>query len=223
MFESVEREVFDRLKQSKNLLNIIDNLESKRDRLQSEDIKIQKGFLFVSLYSSLEFALVSTAGSFLECVRSSPKKPMEYNKYFLGCILNAEFNSIRDSSKKTVWDKKLRFLDSIFSENTVCIDTAVFPTDGINISYKQLQDIWKFFHLPGSELPDGVEHFLLNEVKDHRNAIAHGRKTASEVGARYTSTVLKEKEHDIALVCLHIIESFKDCYINNLYLKSEVT
>lgn len=222
MFESVEREILDRVKQSKVILNLINDLEPKGGESQSESFKIQKGLLFVSLYSSIEFSLSSVTSSFLEYVGNSPKKPMEYKKYFLGCILNAEFNSIRDSSKKTVWDKKSRFLDSLFSEESANIDTSVFPSDGINISHKQLEDIWRFFHLPGHELPNGVNPFLLNEVKDHRNAIAHGRMTASEVGARYTPSILKSKESDIELVCFHILEAFRSCYTNNLYITAGV-
>jgi hypothetical protein len=218
MFESVEREILDRVRQSKAILNILDELEPSDDESHPEIFKIQKGLLFVSLYSSVEFSLTAVVSSFLESIGNNPKKPMDYQRYLLCCILNAEFNSIRDSSKKTIWDKKSRLLDSLFSEESASIDASVFPSDGINISHKQLEDIWKFFHLPGQELPDGINPFLLNEIKDHRNAIAHGRMTASEVGARYTPSVLKSKESDIELVCFHILEAFRNCYKNNLYI-----
>lgn len=220
MFSSTEQEVRDRIRQSKELLELALTLEPQDEPIDSEIFKIQKGYLFVSLYSSLEFTLVSVVGRYLELLKQQPKKPMEYRKYILCTILNANFSSVRDCSKRKLWGKKADLFDSLFSDEVALIDDSVLPTDGINISYKQVQDVWKFFHLTGEPLPDDVSILLLNEIKDHRNAIAHGRKKAVEVGARYTPSMLIEKERAIEALCFHILETFKSSYENEEYLRS---
>lgn len=220
MFSSTEQEVRDRIRQSKELLELAFTLEPQDETIDSEIFKIQKGYLFVSLYSSLEFTLVSVVGRYLELLKQQPKKPMEYRKYILCTILNANFNSVRDCSKKKLWDKKADLFDSLFSNDAALIDDSVLPTDGINISYKHVQDVWKFFHLTGDPLPDGVNILLLNEIKEHRNAIAHGRKKAVEIGSRYTPSMLIEKERAIEALCFHILETFKGSYENEEYLNS---
>jgi len=222
MFSSTEQEVRDRIRQSKELLELVVTLEPQDETTDSEIFKIQKGYLFVSLYSSLEFALVSVVGRYLELLKQQPKKPMEYRKYILCTILNASFSSVRDCGKKNLWDKKAELFDSLFSDDAALIDDSVIPTDGINISYKQLQDVWKFFHLVGEPLPDDVNVLLLNEIKEHRNAIAHGRKKAVEIGARYTPSMLIEKERAIEVLCFHILETFKGSYENDEYLSASV-
>lgn len=220
MFSSTEQEVRDRIRQSKELLELALTLEPQDETIDSEIFKIQKGYLFVSFYSSLEFTLVSVVGRYLELLKKQPKKPMDYRKYILCTILNANFNSVRDCGKKKLWDKKADLFDSLFSDEVALIDDSVFPADGINISYKQVQDVWKFFHLTGEPLPDSVNILLLNEIKDHRNAIAHGREKAVEIGARYTPGMLIEKERAIEALCFHILETFKSSYENEEYLKS---
>jgi hypothetical protein len=220
MFNGTEQEVRDRIRQSKELLKLALTLEPQDETIDSEIFKIQKGYLFVSLYSSLEFTLVSVVGRYLELLKQHPKKPMEYQKYILCTILNANFNSVRDCSKKNLWDKKADLFDSLFSDDLALIDDSVLPTDGISISYKQIQDVWKFFHLTGEPLPYGVNILLLNEIKDHRNAIAHGRKKAVEIGARYTPGMLIGKERAIETLCFHILETFKGSYENEEYLNS---
>jgi hypothetical protein len=221
MFESVEREVGDRIRQSKDLLRLIKSL-SLQDEYQDSDIyKIQKGYLFVSLYSSIEYCLTASVSRFLELLKASPRRPTEYKYYFLCMLLNANFNSVRDCSKKNVWDKRADLIDTLFSENIVDIDTSVFPTDGINISDKQIDDVWKFFHLNGSSLPEGVNQLLLKEIKEHRNAIAHGREKAIDIGGRYTEDALQIKENAVEKLCLHVIEEFKSTYDGNGFLLTQ--
>jgi len=222
MFSSVEQEVMARLRQSSELLKLITELEPADETIDSDIFKIQKGYLFVSLYSSIEYVLTHIASRYLELLSHEPKKPMEYRRYILCSILNANFSSIRDCGKKIIWDKKASFLDTLFSDDLASIDASVFPTDGLNISYKQIQDIWKFFHLTGPELPSDVSYLLLKEIKEHRNAIAHGREKAADIGGRYTPVTLSKKVNSIEELCLHIIEAFKSSYSNENFLVSVV-
>lgn len=220
MFDSTEREISDRIRQSKDILTLVTNLSAQAEFNNSDVLKIQKGYLFVSLYSSIEYCITATVSRFLEIIKLQPRNPLDYKRYILCTMLNSNFNAIRDSSKKNIWDKKSSFIDSLFDNNPVSIDTSVFPTDGSNISDKQIQDIWKFFHLSGHHLPEGVTHFLLSEVKEHRNAIAHGRDKAINIGSRYTLDTLIQKEALIESLCFHILEQFKTLYNTNGYLEN---
>ncbi|BDN86321.1 hypothetical protein KAM471c_01360 [Aeromonas caviae] len=100
---------------------------------------------------------------------------------------------------------------------------SVFPADGINISDKQIKDVWKFFNLPGHHLPDNSLRLVLSEVKDHRNAIAHGREKAINIGSRYTLDSLKKKTQDIESICFHILNGFKEAFSLEAYLSDEKT
>lgn len=184
MYQSVELEIMDRLNQSKELISHISSLEL--DNQNSELIKIQKGYLFVSLYSSIEYTITSVVSRYLEILRQEQLKPMDYQRYLLCTVLDGKFNALVGSGKKKVWDKKKEFFDALFSSEPVDIDNSVFPTDGINISNKQIEDIWGIFHLEGTPIPEGINVWILNEIKEHRNAIAHGREKAADIGGRYT-------------------------------------
>ncbi len=83
MFDSVDREVGDRIRQSKELLHLINTLLSQDEYKDSDILKIQKGYVFVSLYSSLEYCLTASVSNFLELLKSSPRKPMHYKNYLL--------------------------------------------------------------------------------------------------------------------------------------------
>ena len=67
--------------------------------------------------------------------------------------------------------------------------------------------------------PVHVHFIFLTEIKNHRNAIAHGRERAAEIGGRFTLENLDEKRKSVEKLCRHIFESFKELYINTDYLK----
>ncbi len=208
MYQSVELEITDRLKNTNELIRHISNLEN--DNQNSDLIKIQKGYLFVSLYSSIEYTITNVVSKYLEVLAQEQLKPMEYKKYLLCAVLDSKFNALIGSGKRKLWDRKKEFFDALFSDSPADIDDSVFPTDGINISIKQLQDIWIIFHLDGQAVPDGFNAWVLNEIKEHRNAIAHGREKAADIGGRYTTETLKRRVKDIEALCFHIVLCFKE-------------
>lgn len=219
MFETVEHEIYARLRQSKAQLLHIKSLEESDDSTLEYLIKVHKGMLFISLYSVIEYCVVNSCQHFLTHLSSSPKKASSYKNSFICVLLQSEFDAIVNTGKKQIWQKKRDLIESAFGDGAVSIVNTAFPTDGSNIAYKQLQDIWSFFCVPEPILPEGVNHFLLTEIKDHRNAIAHGRKTAEEVGGRYSHIDLSKKFDCVEELSLHILNQFISHATNKTYLK----
>ena len=220
MFADVLAESTDRIMQSTILLNQIRNLEKDPTSSSLDLIKIQKGLLFVSLYASVEFTLTNCCSNFLAILQGKDYIPIKYKNNLLCVLLDSEFKSVIDSGKKNTWKKKEALISGIFSVNKPAIDNTVFPADGINIGLTQLQDIWCFLHLPNPVIPEGESEWYLQDIKEHRNAIAHGRMKAAEVGQRYTFTELQKRHNFVNMLCGHIIESFSSHVINEGFLKT---
>lgn len=217
MFDALESEIERHLSQTKDVLISLNKLSNDTD--YSNFLKIQKGFLFVSFYASIEFTVTNTVARFLELMKDNPNKASNYKHYILCTILHPYFNAMRDCSKSNVWDKRAEFMDVLFSERDITLDSSIFPSDGINITAKQIKDIWKYFHVNGNALPEGIEEFFLMEIKNHRNAIAHGREKAADIGGRFSLDMLDDKRKNIEKLCRHIFENFKELYLTSGYLK----
>lgn len=214
MFSSVSLESSDRIRQAELQLAAIKRMEIEAESVSTfhELIKIQKGLLFVSLYAAIEFTITASASQFLSGLQSDPKRPLDYKKYILCTALNAEFNAITSGAKKGLWQRKTELIDSLFSDHVANFDNSVFPTDGTNISHQQMAEVWKLFHLPEPVVPEGIHPWLLKEIKDHRNAVAHGREKAATIGGRFTVELLESRLHAVTLLCAHIINSFDEHY-----------
>ncbi|MDM5108872.1 hypothetical protein [Aeromonas caviae] len=128
MFDSTEQEIRDRIRQSKEILSLIERLEGgnsaklEKEAGEVDIIKIQKGIFFVSLYSSIEYSLTASSACFLTLLNKHKRRPIEYHKYMLCTILNSEFNSVRECGKKNLWEKKASFFDTLFSDDLLSID-----------------------------------------------------------------------------------------------------
>ena len=208
MFSGVFAESTERILQSTVMLNNIRNLEKKKEITSLDLIKVEKGMLFVSLYAAIEFTLTGCCSNFLAILQGKKHIPIKYKNNLLCVLLDSEFKAIADSGKKTIWKKKEALIARIFSLDKPIIDNTVFPSEGTNIGLAQLQDVWNFLHLPKPIIPDGESEWYLQDIKEHRNAIAHGRVKSAEVGQRYTFNDLEKRHNFVKMLCGHIIETF---------------
>lgn len=218
MLASVRTGSSDRIRQSFLLLQQLKQSEAASVSTNEELFRIQKGVLFVSLYASLEFTLTTAVSDFLTALQAEAVEPGKYRIGLLPTLLNREFNAVKGASKKTLWEHKLKLVQRLCSTDACMIDNDVFPADGTNVSADHFEIIWKHFHLPGPALPQGINPWTINEIKEHRNAIAHGRERADKIGSRFTLAALEDRHNSVEALCAHIVLSFEEHLRNRTYL-----
>lgn len=210
----------DRVRQTFLLIQQLRQLETADDAANKEILKIQKGLLFVSLYAALEFTLTNAVSEFLSALQSSAVEPKQYRLVLLPTLLNREFNAVTGSSKLKSWANKRSLIERVFSPDACTIDSDIFPAESTNISADHFQAIWNQLGIPGSPLPPDVDYWAVNEIKNHRNAIAHGRETAATIGSRFTLTVLEKRHRTVELICAHTVISFEEHLTQRTFLAS---
>lgn len=220
MFKDVLSESTDRILQSTAILHQIKEIESAPVKSIVDLNRIQKGMLFVTLYASIEYTVTNCCFNFLTILQSKEYIPSQYKDNLLCVILDSNFKSVIDSGKKTVWKRKSELIESVFSANKTTIDNTVMPINGFNIGITELKDVWSFFHIPEPVIPDEENSWYLNEIKGHRNAIAHGREKATEIGKRYTFVELEKRHNFVSMLCSHIVSAFDSHTKNESYLKN---
>lgn len=217
MLASLRSGSSDRIRQSFLLLQHLKQVDAVADPANDELIKTQKGFVFVSFYAALEFTLTTAVSDFLSYIQPAALNPGKYKPSLLPTLLNREFNAVVGASKRTAWEKKLSLVERLFSNNPCTIDNDVFPAESTNISADHFAMIWRQFSIPGSPLPTGINPWTLNEIKEHRNAIAHGRETASTIGARFTLNALEDRHRSVEAICAHTVLAFEEHLANRTF------
>lgn len=218
MLNSLRAGSGDRIRQSALLLQHLVNLETAVPAANEELLKTQKGMFFVTLYAALEFTLTTAVSEFLSELQSLSTAPKTYKSGLLPTLLNREFNAAFSASKRLTWTHRRSLINRVFAADPCTIDNDVFPAESTNVSADHFEEIWQQLELPGASLPPGINPWTLNEIKEHRNAIAHGREKASSIGARFTLAALDDRHRAVEAICAYTVLSFEEHLKNKSYL-----
>ena len=187
--EQIHNNVDPRLAENQKLLALIRKLETQaandKDQVSAENATLLRGLFFVHLYGTLEYSITLSVQVLLQemtkvCV---PYSSFEHLLHVVA--LDAQFRSLAEPGLKSKWQKRKELLNKQISSESCSLNDTVFQD--------QLQ-------MRG----------YIDEIVDNRNAIAHGRQSAQEVGRRTTSTDLDERLRATTKVVNHVIESFDD-------------
>lgn len=210
MFDDIDSGVMSRLRQLDSILEYLSDETLPEDTKNSDFYRAQKGLVFVAMYAALEFAITQSVTRVLEVIGREEAPANRFKSAVLCSLFDSHFKALRECGTAKVWENRHKLVLAVTGDTEVTnVDSSVFPSSGsMNISIKQLKNVWNFFDLDSSPLPDGVQHFVLTEVKEHRNAIAHGRETAITIGRRFNVSQLGNKALSIRHLCLHITSTF---------------
>lgn len=169
--------------------------------------RVAKGLIFVQLYAiyektvseSVNIACTSIGGANL-LVRDLPRN-------LLSLALHPKLSSLQNCGRGKIWENRMGLLDALESSRPCDFTMSVFPNDGSHFREKQLDTIWKIFELSVDIVPRLNLRPLINELVEHRNAIAHGRSIPEDIGGRFTKAEIEEKMIHTQELCLHIISS----------------
>jgi hypothetical protein len=77
---------------------------------------------------------------------------------------------------------------------------------------KQLETIWAVFGLTVPVVPELRLLGRIEELVENRNAIAHGRRTAVEVGGRYSALEIEKRIDDVEQISSYVVTQMEDHY-----------
>jgi hypothetical protein len=172
-----------------------------------------KGFFFVHLYGVYEYTVTSALRETLRIINLSGLSMLDCKPALLSLALDGECEALSFSGRSTSWPKRIALFERTRSADAIAINDSIVPTDGRNLQWAQLQSIWAAFSIEDPVLPDMRLRGTLEELVDKRNAIAHGRETAGDVGRRFTVQDLDGRYRAMNLLCSHIVSTF-DEYLN---------
>lgn len=172
-----------------------------------------RGLLFVLLYGIYEFSVRSTVQGVLSSIRLDGIPPSRIHHRALTLALHPGFISIADSSTKKVWKKRIELVSDIESSLPIAslIDTT-FPSDGSHYRVQQINTIWEIFGLTVPVLPENRLIGRIDELVENRNAIAHGRRTADDVGSGFSSDDMRKRIDDIEVISIYLLTEMESHY-----------
>jgi hypothetical protein len=168
-----------------------------------------KGLVFVQLYGVVEFTILQTLLHSSQYINAQGLKLIDIKPYLWSIALDSQLEALNQANTKK-WDVRSRLFQEIGNNSLVDIRESVIPTDGKNITSKQLQSIWTTFSINDPLFSDPTFQWRLRDIVTNRVNIAHGNSSAAIVGSSTTIHDLYQRLSDVSGYCSYFISVFED-------------
>lgn len=219
IFENIANGSLTRQNEARALLYEAKRIEKEAGPLASDLMgRMHKGLFFILLYGTVEYTVTQCCMTFISHIKEKPYLALDYKNKLVSIILSSEFEAFSACGAKEKWNKKSGVIDSLYSRDRSRLSETTFPGEVSNIGVSQLRAVWEYFHLPGEPFAD-KRNINLDEVKNNRNTVAHGRRSAENVGKGYTTRDLEKKLKAVENLCGYVVEAFEYSCENKHFLK----
>lgn len=219
MFNDIETISTDRLIEIRVILEMIKNQEPPHPNVYPHELTALKGLFFVQIYGAFEYTISSIIARTIDSINSKSVPINEYKPILLSILLDPDFDTLTSTGRATKWEKRWSLLEKLENNNVVLISNHIFPTDGHNIRYKQLESIWKTFGIRASILNAASLGGRIKEIVDYRNSIAHGNTSAAEIGRTVTIEDLFDRYEEMSRYFTYLFGVFNEYITQEHYKK----
>ena len=180
--------------------------------LQGDHAATTKGLMFVQVYAVYEYTVRSVVRVAIDSIKAHNNKLKDLSPSMLALFLDPEWESLKDSGRKTEWENRLNIMERAFSNDVIGLSSDTkLPHDGSHYRYSHLLLIFKVFGITRLPVRRQQHRQRIDEVVYHRNSIAHGQEKAEDIGRRYSRTEVIHMTRQMKSVCLlqvNVFESF---------------
>ena len=190
--------------------------------LKGRHAAMVKGLMFVQVYAVYEFTVKGVVRAAVDSIATHGHELKDIRPSLMSLLLDPEWKSFRDSGRKRQWEGRLRVLERAFSNEAVTVpEETSIPSDGTHYRYSQLCVIFRVFGIARMPVRRKLHIPRISEVVGHRNAIAHGRETAEQIGRRYTRPEVLRISRQMNSVCRSLIDALEQlCSDSSRYCRS---
>ncbi len=193
-----------------NRFSDLESFLKETKALKSHHEAVMKGLMFVQTYAVYEFTVTSVVREAIESIKAHNHRLVDLAPSMLALFLDPEWKSFRDGGRKNEWENRLKLFERAFSEDRVDLSGSTgLPTDGSHYRHTHLEMIFRVFGIQHPVVRRRNHIPRIREVVDHRNAIAHGRDKAEDIGRRYTRSDVLKVMRQMKSVCFLQISVFE--------------
>lgn len=218
-FENAQIEIRDRFAEANSLLLFLRENGPAPLQPASDNIKSLKGLWIVSIYSAVERAVNATIEAALEVISSHNNKSIDCIASLHSIFHFSEVKSVNECGKGKIFDKSVSLFQATHSEAVIKITDNPLAESLQNVDAKTMSWALNLFGIyEFTVAPTSIGR--VNTLRERRNAVAHGRESASEVGERYSFDELTNIYNAADEVVTAFYLNLKEHCINQRYLKT---
>jgi hypothetical protein len=175
-------------------------------RFRNEDGQTAKGMAFVQMYAAYEYTVNTAVQASIDAIMAHAHAYADLRPSLLAIFLQPQLQSLKACAPKNEWENRLALFEMAYSAKAAVIPNVIVPSNGTHYRQPQLRLTFKVMGI--KRLPARrIRHLQrIDEVVEHRNAIAHGRETPGAIGRRYSRKDIRRSMRQVKSVCLLFVD-----------------
>ncbi|WP_294297439.1 MAE_28990/MAE_18760 family HEPN-like nuclease [uncultured Chryseobacterium sp.] len=219
-FTSIRHNARNMLNENLQFLNYISSLEPKDPRHSVPlEVNIMKGLFYVHLYSSLEKSINELVQHTIVLINTKSIKIKHYNNVFNSVVLFDKLKAFKDSSYKNFFTKAYDLFVETTNPSSITMNETIFANTLQNVWFETIREVTLCFGVKNLDTSPRTKA-TINEIVDKRNAVAHGRENAADIGSRYRSSVIRIKFTEISNFIYELIDIYDLYFSKKDYLRT---
>lgn len=189
-FGAAKTEVRVRFSESRLLLDSLRRSSPPDLTPVDETQKALRGLWLVSLYAAVERSANAVVEAAIADISSRSIKSFESKFNLHGIFHYSKVQAVNSCSRNSLFDKSADLFEIALGDGILSMTENPLAESLQNVDAKALSWILKLFGAPAMT-PAAASIGRTNSLRERRNAVAHGRESASEAGGRYELTELE--------------------------------
>lgn len=189
-FDDVTAEARERFVEAGLIINHLAEQEAEEDAKKSVAFMALKGHALVSIYGAVERGVNSTVEAALDTITGQGVASSRCSPNVLSIFHYPQIQSVRSCGAENTIEKASDLLFQVKANEPMLRRVNPFSDRLKNVDGSSMIFVAQRFGVAGYEIELGVLG-RLNNLRERRNAVAHGREAASEVGSRFKVTDLR--------------------------------
>jgi hypothetical protein len=199
-------------------LTFISSLEPQDFTPPSLEIKIMRGLFYVHLYAAIEKTLNELVEDTLLTIKNKNIRNKDLKIHVNVISLHPKLLSFKDCSSKNFLERAKSLFLGTESDDIFPINETMMGMYMQNIHYSTLQNLSVLFELPNF-VPSPLDQIIIDEIVSKRNAVAHGREQASEIGQSFNCQQLRTKMMSVQGIIFSYIDILDSYLESKSYIK----
>ena len=222
MFEIQRIASAERLQEVRLLHQVIAAMESPAPlQPDSDRVLVLRGLFFVHLYGYFESAVNSLVNTTLIAI-SDVRVSLCHLAYPVYTIaLDSHLTSIGNTPGRGKWKKRSQLFEKQCSTTPCVIDDSALALYLQNISVPSLEQVFSCFGISRSVVPTNAHTGYVNELRENRNSVAHGRESSVVVGKRHRSNELLIRIDRIHEVVVHLQNVLQEYFQSKNFIAAD--
>lgn len=205
----------------KSLYDSKTNNDSGQKYYNDDFLKILKSNALIMIYNLVESTIM---GGIIEIYDDLQQHGITYNQVrreIQDIWFVFKFNQVYDKNAhyNSYREKAGEIISSIINGETLVLDRKATNISG-NLDADKIRHVCEEHGISYSINPCCRGGFVLNDVKEKRNNLAHGTISFVECGRDYSIEDLEKTKEETILFLRSILDGMKDYYDNQRYLKT---